>query len=179
MWACFDMAHYQINQAYVVGKTCLMAALFVDMWVAIPLGFIVAAMDCRVFITVGGLLEENEVFSRLTILILYILIPTVAEMTARRFIQGLLDANLMVAGFRRMLKGISDGDFLTDGDFRIHSEAKCLENLLASKDFTGKSFLSLLWDDKDAVSHRRLAAVPDAFPTLRLWLRRECIALGA
>ncbi|CAK9096572.1 unnamed protein product, partial [Durusdinium trenchii] len=32
MWACFDMAHYQINQAYVVGKTCLMAALFVDMW---------------------------------------------------------------------------------------------------------------------------------------------------
>ena len=38
MWACFDMAHYQINQAYVVGKTCLMAALFVDMWVAIPLG---------------------------------------------------------------------------------------------------------------------------------------------
>lgn len=27
---------------------------------------------------------------------------------------GLVDAQLMVAGFRKMLKGISDGEFLTD-----------------------------------------------------------------
>ncbi|CAL1168547.1 unnamed protein product, partial [Cladocopium goreaui] len=145
-YACFDMQQYHANQAYVVGKTCLMATLFVDMWVAIPMGIFISFLDARLFISHGGDLVDNEV----AVLILYIFIPTVAELTARRFIQGLLDAHLMVAGFRKMLKGISDGEFLTDSNFNIHGDAKCLENLLAlNAELTGTSFLSWLWDDKE------------------------------
>ena len=34
------MEHYQATHAYVVGKACLMAALFVDMWLSIPMGLL-------------------------------------------------------------------------------------------------------------------------------------------
>ena len=150
MWACFDMQQYHANQGYVVGKTCLMAMLFVDMWVAIPMGIFISFLDAQLFISLGGDLVDHEVSSRVAVLILYILLPTVVEKTATRFIQGLLDAHLMVAGFRKMLKGISDGEFLTDSHFHIHGDARCLENLLAlNGDLTGTSFLSHLWDDKE------------------------------
>ena len=67
--ACFDMQQYHANQGYVashlhfarlwlflflpqwlawlleVGKTCLMAMLFVDMWVAIPMGIFISFLE--------------------------------------------------------------------------------------------------------------------------------------
>lgn len=187
MWACFDMQQYHANQAYVVGKTCLMATLFVDMWVAIPMGIFISFLDARLFISHGGDLVDNEVSSRVAVLILYIFIPTVVELTARRFIQGLVDAHLMVAGFRKMLKGISDGEFLTDSNFNIYGDAKCLENLLAlNMELTGTSFLSWLWDDKEQGAFQRFVWTDkeeeSAPGCLRIHLRNskgQCVALDA
>lgn len=58
------------------------------------------------------------------------------------------DSDSLIVGFRRMLRGICDGDLLLDGDLKICGSCSCLQRLLASKeDFSGRCFLDLIQED--------------------------------
>ncbi|CAE7187804.1 Mcat, partial [Symbiodinium pilosum] len=55
------------------------------------------------------------------------------------------DAESLMFSFRRMLRGICDGEVLLDSNLRIHSVSDCLKHLLmTSTNLHGKSFQQLL-----------------------------------
>mmetsp|Transcript_37808 Transcript_37808/g.88784 ORF Transcript_37808/g.88784 Transcript_37808/m.88784 type:complete len:481 (+) Transcript_37808:65-1507(+) len=96
------------------------------------------------------------------------------------------DAETMVAGFRRMLRGICDGEVLLDGQLRIQGPCGCINQILSSHgDFEGKIFPDLLVDCEEEYARFRdfiatsckLCASPDMQgsmpPCLRASLQSE------
>lgn len=96
------------------------------------------------------------------------------------------DAETMVAGFRRMLRGICDGEVLLDGQLRIIGPCGCINQILSSHgDFEGKAFPALLMDCEEEHARFRdfiatsckLCACPDMQgsmpPCLRASLQGE------
>ena len=60
------------------------------------------------------------------------------------------DAEKMLAGFRRMLCGICDGEILLDGQLRIQGPGACLNQILSTNaDFQNKPFMELLVDSEE------------------------------
>ena len=56
----------------------------------------------------------------------------------------------MVGGFRRMLRGICDGEVLLNGQLKIQGSGVCLNTILStSGNFGDKSFLELLVDSEE------------------------------
>ncbi|CAE7274743.1 Mcat [Symbiodinium natans] len=65
------------------------------------------------------------------------------------------DAESLMVSFRRMLRGICDGEVLLDSNLRIHSASDCLKHLLmTSTNMHGKSFQQLL-DPRDLQKFRK------------------------
>lgn len=143
---CADMTHYLEMQAFNSALTCCYAAIFMDAYLSIPMGICVSLADAVMFEVLGGEFTRSALWTRLLILVVYVMIPACAEETARRLIQTSQDATRMLASFRRIIKGSSDGDLLLDSDFKILDEAKCLQHLTGDlgRSFEGASFLSML-----------------------------------
>lgn len=106
------------------------------------------------------------------------------------------DAESLVSSFRRMLRGVCDGELLLDSQMKVAQESDCLKNLiLTDVSLMGRSFEHLLADKSeqqrfsefiDASTRkskcRALHSSPDpcAHPCLRLYLRGSAgIRVGA
>ena len=74
-----------------------------------------------------------------------IAIPAVLEYWVTSHISVLLDTESMVSSFRRMLRGVSDGEVLLNEEMHVCEDADCLKHLLMTQsNFKGKHFESLL-----------------------------------
>jgi len=63
------------------------------------------------------------------------------------------DSCSLVLAFRRMLKGVSDGELVLDSGFKIKGDCSCLQRLLeTSQDFAGRALADLLVDNENAVT---------------------------
>ena len=96
-------------------------------------------------------LNPRLVMSACVQALVYMAIPLFFDFAVREWIAASFqsqDSDSLIAGFRRMLKGICDGELLLDGNFQICGTAPCLQRLLSSsEDFAGRSFPDLLADD--------------------------------
>ena len=96
-------------------------------------------------------LNPRLVMSACVQALVYMAIPLFFDFAVREWIAASFqsqDSDSLIAGFRRMLKGICDGELLLDGNFQICGTAPCLQRLLSSsEDFAGRSFPDLLVDD--------------------------------
>lgn len=64
------------------------------------------------------------------------------------------DASSLVLGFRRLLRGVCDGDLLLDQDFVISDDASGLEHLLKIQKLKDKNFLDLFLEDESREAFR-------------------------
>ncbi|CAJ1383012.1 unnamed protein product [Effrenium voratum] len=108
-----------------------------------------------------------------------LMLSVVLEALIRSRIQAMLDsadAESMVASFRRMLRGLCDGDLLLDSNLRIQGEAHCLKHLLfSSTTMQGRDFTELLAPSEQerfrAFLEAKAGETQAAPPCLRVSLR--------
>ncbi|CAK8996585.1 unnamed protein product [Durusdinium trenchii] len=104
---------------------------------------------------------------------LFVLVQTIAssifiDLCLRGRIDAQLDtaeAESLLCGFRRVLRGVCDGDVLLDNHMNVAQESHCLKHLiLTDVSLKGKSFEHLLVDDEQLVRFREfIEASNEAF----------------
>eukprot|EP00913_Durusdinium_trenchii_P025032 g23497.t1 len=68
------------------------------------------------------------------------------------------DAESLLSSFRRVLRGVCDGDVLLDSQMNVAQESQCLRHLiLTDVSLKGKSFEHLLVDDEQRTRFREFA----------------------
>jgi len=79
-----------------------------------------------------------------------LIVSGLVESTSRSRIATVLNAEAMVHSFRRVLRGVCDGEILLDGNLRIKGKADCLKTLLMTSncDFCETSFENFLVEDE-------------------------------
>mmetsp|Transcript_61708 Transcript_61708/g.144483 ORF Transcript_61708/g.144483 Transcript_61708/m.144483 type:complete len:583 (-) Transcript_61708:51-1799(-) len=86
------------------------------------------------------------------------------------------DSDSLIHGFRRMLKGIADGELLLDNGFRICGSAVCLQRLLETgEDFAGRSLEDLIDGEEARTKFRRSLTPQNAGSTQTLQTAPPCL----
>lgn len=86
------------------------------------------------------------------------------------------DSDSLIHGFRRMLKGIADGELLLDSGFRICGSAVCLQRLLETgEDFAGRSLEELIDGEEARTKFRRSLTPQNAGSTQTLQTAPPCL----
>ena len=102
--------------------------------------------------------EANIFWAPLLCAQLFILLGATAcsiflDLALRKRIQALLetaDAESLVSSFRKLLRGVCDGEVLLDSELRVAKESECLKHLiLTDANLKGRSFAHLLADKEE------------------------------
>lgn len=129
---------------------------FLDKSVKIPFDILYALVDIGIFIVVFEVRDSTSIsfmlMSELTFTLANIFASCVLELWVRARVVATLqtaDAESLVSSFRRMLRGVCDGEVLLDHNFEICGESKCLQHLITTTvSMAGKSFDSLLFEEE-------------------------------
>ncbi|CAK9056258.1 unnamed protein product [Durusdinium trenchii] len=133
----------------------LLVLTFLDPWVSIPFQFLYTAVDLFVYVfvlegTSAGMQVGPLCFGPFFICLLSIAASILIDSVLRARIYALLDtadAESLVSSFRRVLRGVCDGEVLLDSHMNVAKESECLKHLiLTNVSLTGSSFLDLLAD---------------------------------
>ncbi|CAK9103242.1 Uncharacterized protein SCF082_LOCUS48234 [Durusdinium trenchii] len=164
-------------RGFVAGRFCLVL-IFLDPSVSIPFQFLYAAVDLYVNLYV---LQSSEPVGELVSNQLFILAETIfssvfVDRALRSRIYAQLenaDAESLVSSFRRMLRGVCDGEVLLDHHFHVAQESECLRHLImADVSLKGRSFEHFTEDPQHFRQLLRRRADPEAAPRgSRLCLR--------
>lgn len=120
-----------------------LATIMSDLWSSIPLSLCFCASTVLCYISVYGWASISNEFMMLQFfqLVAFMVIPGLIQAMAQQRIDMALQSkgdNLMITGFRRVIKGLCDGDLLLDSDFRVCGSATCLQRLLGTQaEFVG------------------------------------------
>ena len=131
---------------------------FMDKSVKIPFDILSAAADVGIYIVLFEIHNSTLIFfillSEFSFTLANICASCVLELWVRSRIKASLetaDAEALVSSFRRMLRGVSDGEVLLDNDLKICGESQCLQHLIMTTvSMAGKSFASLLLEEDRA-----------------------------
>ena len=137
---------------------------FMDKSVKIPFDILSAAADVGIYIILFEVHNSTLIFfillSAFSFTLTNICASCVLELWVRARIEASLetaDAEALVSSFRRMLRGVSDGEVLLDNDFKICGESQCLQHLIMTTvSMAGKSFASLLLEEDRAPTDHNL-----------------------
>ncbi|CAJ1447788.1 unnamed protein product [Effrenium voratum] len=172
------------NVKYAVISRFFLAIVFMDTELAVGGQLLISAV---VVYTQSSVLPLAAcIFDELNIYCSIILLSMILEFLLQSRVQALLDsaeAESMLSSFRRMLRGVCDGDILLDSNLQIQGSPECLKHLLMSTaDMSGKDFNRLIASDEEESFQRFIAfststaknnsqADRHAPPCLRLSLR--------
>ncbi|CAL1168936.1 unnamed protein product, partial [Cladocopium goreaui] len=155
------------------------AVFFVDFSTGIPAQSIISVIEAYTLCTRDQQPLHVAFFHQLCVLAFIIFAAGLVELNSRSRIAVLLKSESMVTSFRRVLRGVCDGEVLLDSKLRISGKAGCLQTLLmtGAGDFENKNFEELLVEDeRERFRSFMLAPEPSnssAPPCLRVSLKRS------
>eukprot|EP00435_Cladocopium_sp_Y103_P013062 s2693_g3.t1 len=125
------------------------AMFFVDFSTGIPAQSIISAIEAWNMCTRDQQPLHVAFVHQLCVLVFILFAAGLVELNSRSRIAVLLQSESMVTSFRRVLRGVCDGEVLLDSKLRISGKAGCLQSLLmtGAGDFGNKNFEELLGKD--------------------------------
>ena len=126
------------------------AIFFVDFSTGIPSQSIFSLIETWNSWQRDGQYLPVAFFHQLTVLIFILFAAGLVELNSRSRIAVTLQSESMVSSFRRVLRGVCDGEVLLDSKLKISGKSGCLQTLLmkGGQDFKNKSFEELLVEDE-------------------------------
>ena len=131
-----------ITQGFNVGSRMIMSVVFMDTLIAVPAQIVISLVETSLHES-----RDNMLFAWMQTLVCSSIIgfSIVLEFWVRSHISVLLDTESMLSSFRRMLRGVSDGEVLLNRDMQVCEDADCLKHLLMThSNFQGKDFERLV-----------------------------------
>lgn len=125
---------------------CLMALIFSDTPVAIPGQFFLSLTETCIFLQCHGYDEAFfgfAVVQAITLGSIY-MISGLSEFWINSQTEALLESKATVHSFRKMLRGLCDGEVVLDSDLRVCDGLDCLQRLLMVSSFDNDNFAELL-----------------------------------
>ncbi|CAK9001165.1 Uncharacterized protein SCF082_LOCUS6813 [Durusdinium trenchii] len=146
---------FSLMQSFVTAVRFCLALCFLDPWVSIPFQALYTAADLLIsasFFQVSGSEWGALCWGKLFVLVESIAASVFVDLVFRAHIHAVLDsadAESLVGSFRRMLRGISDGEVLLDSQMKVAQESECLKHLiLTDVSLKGRSFKNLLAEEE-------------------------------
>ena len=148
---------FSLQQSFVTGTRFLLVLTFLDPWVSIPFQVLYTTTQVVIHLKVFGEqgVEEMEplCFTQFVVFGISTASSVFIDMALRGRIYAQLDssdAESLVSGFRRVLRGACDGEVLLDNHMNVAQESECLKHLiLTDVSLKGRSFQHLLVEDED------------------------------
>lgn len=177
-----------IDQGFNSGSRMIMSVIFIDTLTAVPAQLLISVAEMLVHARHSQSSEETLLFAWMQIIMSagIIIFSVVLEFWVTSHLTSLMDTESMVCSFRRMLRGVSDGDLMLSEDLRIAEDSDCLKHLLMTQSkFKGKDFERLLVEEEVdrfqefikqsmAEAHKPEEQRTKTPPCLRLSLRGVC-----
>lgn len=141
-----------ITQGFNACSRMIMAVIFMDTLTAVPLQLAISVAE-----TVVHVMQRQHswadiiLFAWMQSLVAGAIIAftVILEHWVISHISVLLDTESMVSSFRRMLRGVSDGEVLLNEDMHVCEDADCLKHLLMTQsNFKDKHFERLLMPEE-------------------------------
>jgi len=145
-----DDARAIIDQGFNAGSRMIMSVIFIDTLSAIPAQVAISLVETGVH-AMHHTSQDTLMFAWMQLIMSsgIIAISVVLEFWVTSHITALMDTECMVMSFRRMLRGVSDGEVILTEELCIAEEADCLKHLMmASGTFKGKQFEHLIVEDE-------------------------------
>ena len=163
---------FAVRQGLVTVSSFSLGILFLDPWVSIPFQLVHSAAEFAVHLSYFemhrvhmGLLLIAQFFT----FAIHIACMAFIDVVLRQRINAQLetaDAESLVSSFRRMLRGVCDGEVLLDGQMNVAQESEGLRHLiLTTVNLKGRSFERLLIDEECTRFTRFIQSSTEAFLT--------------
>eukprot|EP00438_Fugacium_kawagutii_P031897 Skav201098 [mRNA] locus=scaffold3879:28186:33887:- [translate_table: standard] len=172
-----DCQNELILTGIIVSVRFAVATLFVDLQTCVPGQALLSVMETWNAWSVDPLSVHVTLVQQLTISAFIVFLAGIMEFNDRSRIALLTNSESMVLSFRRVLRGVCDGEVLLDSKRRISEKAGCLQTLLMTpnSDFSNRNFDELLVEDererfRGFVSQQAVASSISAPPCLRVSL---------
>eukprot|EP00435_Cladocopium_sp_Y103_P000141 s2658_g1.t1 len=140
-----------IDQGFNSGSRMIMSVIFIDTLTALPAQLMISLAETVVHAKHSQSTEEILLFAWMQIIVSAGIIgfSVVLEFWVTSHLTSLMDTESMVCSFRRMLRGVSDGEVMLSEDLRIAEDSDCLKHLLMTQSkFKGKDFERLLVEEE-------------------------------
>ncbi|CAJ1408824.1 unnamed protein product [Effrenium voratum] len=126
------------------------ATFFVDFQVGVPAQSLLSLLETWNAWKLDPSSIHIIFINQLTVSAFILVLAGLMEFNNRSRIALLTNSESMVHSFRRVLRGVCDGEVLLDSKLRISGEAGCLQTLLmvSDSDFCNKNFEELLMEDE-------------------------------
>ena len=155
--AAASIFEFVLMQSLQTSIRFLLVFICLNPWVSVPFQLLYSIADTTVYLL---FFEESHVHwallccAQICILVNIIVCSLLVDVALRGRIYALLDtadAESLVSSFRRVLRGVCDGEVLLDSRMMVVQESQCLKNLiLTDVSLVGRCFLHLLADgDRD------------------------------
>ena len=141
-----DDRRASIIQGFNACSRMIMSVIFMDTLTAAPAQLALSLAETGVH-AMRHPLPDTILFAWMQTLVCFSIIgfSAVLEYWVTSHISVLLDTESMVSSFRRMLRGVSDGEVLLNEEMHVCEDADCLKHLLMTQgNFQGKHFERLL-----------------------------------
>ncbi|OLP95762.1 hypothetical protein AK812_SmicGene22075 [Symbiodinium microadriaticum] len=139
-------------QAFNDGARLLMAVVIMHKQTALPAQLAISASEIVVYWFHHNDVADTAAFAgvQLVFAIASVGVTVTLEYWVTSHISALLHAESMVGSFRRMLRGVCDGEVLLKEDMSICENAECIKHLLMTQSsFKGRHFQQLLMPDEE------------------------------
>ena len=138
-----DAATALCFNTFQIVMRCMMVTIFADTTVAIPFQFLLSFLETAIFLQHYG----SEAFFGFAVVQAITLgsicmISGLSEYWINSQTEALLESKAAVQSFRKMLRGLCDGEIVLDSELQICDGANCLERLLSK--LHSKAFAQLL-----------------------------------
>lgn len=144
-----------ITQGFNACSRMIMAVIFMDTLTAVPLQLAISMAETAVHVMQKQHIQHSWadiiLFAWMQTLVCCSIIAftVILEYWVISHVSVLLDTESMVSSFRRMLRGVSDGEVLLNEEMQVCEDADCLKHLLMTQsNFKGKHFERLLMPEE-------------------------------
>lgn len=134
------------NQAFNAGSRIAMCVVFMDSRTTIPFQIAISVAETCAYACQHSAMD-TVAFAWVQAVVAFgmTIVSVVLEYWVTSHISTRLDTEYMVSSFRRMLRGVCDGDVMVTEDMTISEDAECLKHLLMdSTSFKGQRFDHLI-----------------------------------
>ncbi|CAK9036084.1 unnamed protein product [Durusdinium trenchii] len=146
VWQKDTEARAVSKQVFNMSSRMIMSLIFIDTWTTGPAQVVISTAEIWQY-SVQHDIADTVLFAWVQILAGsgIVAFSVILEYWITCHVSSLLDTESILSSFRRMLRGVCDGEVLLADDMTIRADAECLKHLLMnSGNFKGKSFEKLL-----------------------------------
>ena len=136
------------TQAFKISCRFLASVVVLDTALIVPMQALVSLAECWTYQSAD---PTSFVLAQVLVLVITAVLALSLELGVRAQLRASLasaDAGSMVQGFRRVLRGICDGDVLLDSQLHVCGDGRCLEHLLMTgTSLQGRSFWDMILEE--------------------------------